>query len=202
MNQGSIKAVLMITLVCITAGQANPAFSDSKANSKKNSTSTPTTSKSVWVQPSIKEKSPFLVQAGRAVPIKFTLVSELGPLLTTDMVEVKLIALSSCTLGVATSSNSALVLVKPTPLVSPSTTSSPVASSSASASPTPTTSSSPMASSREATENERNVLQVEKGTFSYVWKVAKNQLAGCYRLVAGKGELVVMSPIFRVKSGK
>jgi hypothetical protein len=200
MNQARMKAVLMFTLVCISLGQANPAFSDSKGNSKKISTSTPATPKSVWVQPSIKEKNPYLVQAGRAVPIKFTLVSESGPLLTTDMVEVKLIALSSCSSSVTTNSTSTLVLAKPTPMVSPSTTPTPVASSSAGA--TPITGSSPLTSPREATENERNLLLVEKGTFSFTWKVAKNQLAGCYRLVAAKGELVVMSPILKVKSGK
>lgn len=199
MSRATIRATFMAAILVITTVQASPLYADSnsKLGSKKVTSSPSTsTSKGTWIQPSSK-KTPIIVQVGRSLPMKFSLIASTGPLLTTDMVSLSLSALSSCNAGATPQANSVTVLVVPKPYVSTSPSPSTTVSPSAFASPSGTTSQT-----EESAENEKGTLRAEKGSFTFNWKVPKNLTAGCYRLTAEKGDAVVTSPIVRVKSGR
>lgn len=163
------------------------ASAERKSGNDKKTSSTPTATTGSWVLPSTKAKSPIVVQAGRAVPIKFKLADATGQITSTDLVQVSLNALNSCEVGAPLKGKS-IDIVSPTPLpsVSPTTSASPSSTTTASAS--------------EIEETIKNELKVDRGMFSYVWKIAKNQDAGCYQLVARKGSAIASSPLFKIKS--
>jgi hypothetical protein len=190
-SSGLTRSAAILLALSFSVTATSIASAEKKSGNNKKTGSTPAATAGTWVLPSTKAKSPIIVQAGRSVPIKFKLSDATGQVTSTDMVQVTLNALNSCEVGAAIKGTSVDIFpATPLPLVSPTPSVSPTAS----ASPSSTSSTS------ENEESKKNELKVEKGTFSYVWKIAKNQAVGCYQLVAKKGSAIATSPLLKIKS--
>lgn len=183
------KSAAILLALSFSLTSTSMASAEKKSGNNKKTGSTPAATTGSWVLPSTKAKSPIIVQAGRSVPIKFKLADATGQITSTDMVQVSLNAMNSCEIGAAIKGTPVdIVPATPLPSVSPTPSASP------SASPSATSSAS------ESEESKKNELKVDKGTFSYVWKIPKNQGAGCYQLVAKKGSAIASSPLLKIKS--
>lgn len=179
------KSAAILLALSFSLTSTSFASAEKKSGNNKKTGSTPAATTGSWVLPSTKAKSPIIVQAGRSVPIKFKLADATGQITSTDMVQVSLNAMNSCEIGAAIKGTPVdIVPATPLPSVSPTPSASPSATSSAS----------------ESEESKKNELKVDKGTFSYVWKIPKNQGAGCYQLVAKKGSAIASSPLLKIKS--
>lgn len=172
------KSAAVILVMFISMASTSIASAEKKSGNRKTSP-TPSAAAGSWVLPSAKSKSPLIVQAGRSFPIKFKLADSTGQITSPDLVQVSLNALSSCEVG-ATLKGTPVDIVPATPI--------------------PTVSPSPSPSTSESKEPDKTGLKVEKGTFSYVWKIAKEQSSGCYQLVAKRGNAIASSPIFKIKT--
>ena len=185
------KSAAILLALSFSLTSTSFASAEKKSGNNKKTGSTPAATTGSWVLPSTKAKSPIIVQAGRSVPIKFKLADATGQITSTDMVQVSLNAMNSCEIGAAIKGTPVDIFpATPLPSISPTPSVSPTAS----ASPSSTSSAS------ESEESKKNELKVEKGTFSFVWKIAKNQAAGCYQLVAKKGSAIASSPLLKIKS--
>jgi hypothetical protein len=203
---------LLISILLTSIPVATPAIADSNNSNKNSSKSQATTLMNEWILPASK-KSPIIVQAGRTLPIKFKLVENGAALQSTNLVTLSYVKLNGCqTNSIPELNVSPIVVIAPTtvsPAVTSSPTTSPTSSPTATASPAATASSSPtsspttVASPSPSEVEKRSVLQIEKGTFVFNWKVPKTLNDGCYRLSAQKGtSLSIQSPVLRVKSGR
>lgn len=168
-------------LVIGSANLSAPIWAAGDGKTTKAKSSSPAASaapllSSAWILPTQKNKSPILVQAGRSLPLKFELVENNSKLQSTDLVQVSVKLLNSCSMG-ATPTGTPLVLVSPAPV--------------------PTVSNSISSSSKDSKN-----LRVENSTFEYVWKVPKNQSSGCYQIEAKKGMVTVASPTIKVQGTK
>ena len=192
LGNNRIFAALLISFLLFP----NPSFASGNSKSERgkgssaNAAPSPTPTSS-WMLPSQKEKSPIIAQAGRSLPIKFQLVVSGNRLTSTDMVQISLVKLQSCSSTTPLGAPIVIVSAKPVPTVV--STASPTPSIISSLSPSPVASPS----SKEVSE-----LNNENGTFQYVWRVPKLQTAGCYQLQAQKGSSILLSPVIRVQGTK
>jgi hypothetical protein len=173
-----IAATLMLVFTFSTPSIAagNPKATKSKEPAAASTSPSPSPT-SNWILPAEKNKNQVVVQAGRALPVKFELVQSGAKIATTDMVQISTVKLASC--NPSSTKAAPVVIVSPKPV--------PTVSTSASASSSP---------------KESNELRNDKGTFSYVWKVPKSLATGCYQLQASKGDVLLASPIINVKGSK
>lgn len=166
------KIGILTIFLALIALPVNVSYAD---NSKK-----PESKKQVgvskWISPNEKAKKITVVQAGRSLPIRFTLIVGGQTLTSTEAVKVNLEEKTNCTIG--ENSASSRILVNPEIAIA-----------------------SPSASSNNDEESNRN-LTVENGVFKYNWKVEKSLKAGCYVLTAEKGALKISSPLIRIRTFK
>ena len=190
-----LSTVLVLATV-LTLGIAHTSsFADNKGvsgkeESKKKTVAAPASS---WILPSDKTKGSVTVQAGRTLPVKFNLTGSNGVAITSlSNIKISLETFDTCTSTI--SSKSQIIFDSAVAPVS-STSPAPVMSNSPSAS----TSASP---GMESEEKAAAVLRVDKGIFSWAWKVTRGQASGCYKLSAESGGVIVKSPFLKVKGGK
>lgn len=205
---------VMVLSLLMSSVSGFSAIADSKKDKQNPNKSQTTSLTSDWILPNSKSKSPTLVQQGRTLPIKFTLVESGSLLRDSNMVSLSYVKLNSCDAGAQPIQGTSVVIVSGTPVTSTSVSpsASPSATASSSMSATPSASASPsglaspsVSSSPSSSDDEKKVvLKNDKGTFQFSWKVPKSLPSGCYKLIAQKGtsSTTVQSPVIRVKAGR